>query len=122
MAKKKVNKENSVDGAVEISQKAAKATLNSTVELVEVTEDYVQNVYRAGYDANVDALKVAKGSWDAATEIRQDWVKLFHETGESVIDATAKMEVPSQKDVYKFGENMFSTVTDTFGRVIPQSK
>lgn len=122
MAKKKINKNNTMDEAVEISQKTAKATLNSTVELVEVTEDYIQNVYKAGYDANVDALKVAKGYWDSATEIRQDWVKLFHETGEDVIDATAKMEVPSQKDIYKFGENVFSTVTDTVGRVIPQVK
>ena len=122
MAKAKKNIETGMETAVNLSEKTAKTTLNSTVQLVEVTEDYIQNVYKAGYDANVDALKVAKGYWDAATEIRKDWVKLAHETGESVIDATANFELPTQKDVTKFGESVYTTVTDTVGRFIPQVK
>ena len=50
-------------------------------------------MYKAGYDANVDALKVAKSYWDATSEIRQEWIKLFRSTGERFINAAANMEL-----------------------------
>ena len=79
-----------------------------------MTENYVQGIYKVGYDTNVEGLKVAKNYWDATTKIRQDWVKLFAATGENLIDATAKMELPLQKEVTDFGKGVIKNVEKTF--------
>src|SRR4051812_26069789 len=98
MTKKAMTSE-AIDKTVELTQKTANLTLKTTVQAAEVTEGYVQGMYKAGYDANVDALKVAKGYWDATTQIRQDWIKLFASTGEAFINSAAKLELPLQKEV-----------------------
>jgi hypothetical protein len=120
MAKQKAKINSTIDKTVEISQKTALVTLKSAVQTAEASENYIQGVYKAGYDANVDALKVAKGYWDATTEIRKDWVELFSETGEAVIDATAKMEVPTPKDAMDFGTGIFDNISKTFQGFIPK--
>ena len=71
-----------IDNAMNLTEKTASVTLQSVVKSAEVAEGYVQGMYKAGYDANVDALKVAKNYWDATSEIRQDWIKLFATAGE----------------------------------------
>ena len=120
MAKAKTT--NTIDKAVELTQDTAKMTLKGAVDTVELTEDYVQGLYKVGYDTNVDALKVAKNYWDSATEIRQDWVKLFATTGENFIDATAKMEVPTVNDVTDFGKGVYNNVSKTVENVMPKAK
>ncbi len=122
MAKQKKKAEVKMNKAVELTQNGAKAALKGAVGTVEVSENYLQGVYNAGYEANVGALKVAKGYWDATTEIRKDWVKLFEETGEAAIDAAGTMQVPYQKEVMDFSKGMFKTVGETFGNFMPQTK
>ena len=121
MTKKAVSNE-AVDTAVELTQKTANLTLKSAVQAAEVTEGYVQGVYKAGYDANVDALKVAKGYWDATSQIRQDWLKLFASTGEAFINSAAKMELPLQKEVAEFGKNVLANVEKTVENLTANAK
>lgn len=111
MAKTKQNE--TMDKAIELTQDAAQATLDVTVRSAEVTEDYVQGMYKVGYDTNVEAMKVAKSYWDTTSKIRQDWVKLFAETGKSLINATANMELPLQKEVMDISKNVVNNVQDT---------
>ena len=120
MAKQKAKINSAIDKTVEISQKTALVTLKSAVQTAEASENYIQGIYKAGYDANVDALKVAKGYWDATTELRKDWVDLFSETGEAVIDATAKMEIPTSKDAMDFGSGIFDNISKTVQGFIPK--
>ncbi len=121
MTKKMINNE-AIDTAMELTQKTAIVTLKSAVQAVEATEGYVQGLYKAGYDANYDALKVAKGYWDATTQIRQDWIKLFASTGEAFINSAAKMELPLQKEVTDMGKSVLTNVEKMVGNVTAQAK
>jgi hypothetical protein len=121
MTKKAITNE-TIETAMELTQKTANLTLKTAVQAAEVSEGYVQGMYKAGYDANVDALKVAKGYWDAASQIRQDWLKLFASTGEAFINSAVKMELPIQKEVVEFGKNVFSNVEKTIENVTPNAK
>ncbi len=119
-AKAKANK--TTNTAMELTTNTAKATLKAGVKTAELTENYIQGVYNAGYDANYDALKVAKNYWDATTEIRKDWLKLIAKTGENFIDASAKMEVPSVKDITEFGKDVYSNAAKTVSNITAQAK
>ena len=121
MTKKAISNE-AIDTAIELTQKTANVTLKSAVQAAEATEGYVQGMYKAGYDANVDALKVAKGYWDATTQIRQDWLKLFASTGEAFINSAAKMELPLQKEVMDFGKSVLANVEKTVENMTAQAK
>ena len=121
MTKKAITNE-TIDKAVELTQKTANLTLKTAVQTAEATESYVQGMYKAGYDANVDALKVAKGYWDAASQIRQDWIKLFASTGEAFINSAAKMELPLQKEVAEFGKNVLANVEKTVENLTANAK
>ena len=121
MTKKAISNE-AIDTAVELTQKTANLTLKSAVQAAEVTEGYVQGMYKAGYEANTDALKVAKGYWDATSQIRQDWLKLFASTGEAFINSAAKMELPLQKEVVEFSKNVLSNVEKTVENMTSQAK
>jgi len=121
MTKKAISNE-AIDTAVELTQKTANQTLKTAVQAAEVTEGYVQGMYKAGYDANADALKVAKGYWDATTQIRQDWLKLFASTGEAFINSAAKMELPLQKEVMDLGKSVLANVEKTVENMTAQAK
>jgi hypothetical protein len=121
MTKKAITNE-TIETAMELTQKTANLTLKTAVQTAEVTEGYVQGMYKAGYDANVDALKVAKGYWDATSQIRQDWLKLFASAGESFINSAAKMELPLQKEVVEFGKNVVSNVEKTVENMTATAK
>lgn len=118
---KKINNE-AIDTAIELTQKTASVTLKGAVQAAEVTEGYVQGIYIAGYNANVEALKVAKTYWDAATEIRQDWLSLFAATGENFIKAAGNMELPLQKEAVEFGKNVYANVEKSFENLNKQAK
>lgn len=120
MAKAKTNE--TIDKAIELTQDTAKATLSVTVKSAELTEEYVQGLYKAGYETNVEALKVAKNYWDTTSKIRQDWIKLFAGVGENLIDATANMELPLQKEVMDIGKNVVNNVQDTFENLTSKAK
>jgi hypothetical protein len=119
---KKSNVNEVIETAVELTQKTAQTTLKGAVQTAELTEGYIQGMYKVGYDTNVEALKVAKNYWDAATEIRQDWLKLFAKTGENFINATANMELPLQKEVSEFGKGIINNVQETVENLSAKTK
>ncbi len=119
---KKSQLSETIDKATDLTERSAKATLDATVKTMEVTEDYVEGMYKVGYDTNVEALKVAKNYWDTAAEIRQDWIKLFSKAGESLITATANMELPLQKEVVNLGKNILSNVGETVENVADKAQ
>ena len=120
MAKAKTTEK--MDKAVELAQDGAKATLDAGVKSAEVAEDFTQDVYKAGYDANVEALKVAKNYWDTPTKIRQDWLKLFAQTSENLIDATAKMELPLQKEMSEMAKGVINNIEKTVEEAADRAK
>jgi hypothetical protein len=122
MSTKKSIANETIDNAVNLTEKTANVTLQTAVKSAEVAEGYVQGMYKAGYDANVDALKVAKNYWDATSEIRQDWIKLFASTGEKFIKSAANMELPMQKEVADFGKNVVANVEQTIENLGKQAK
>ena len=121
MTKKAITNE-TIDTAMELTQKTANLTLKTAVQAAEVTEGYVQGMYKAGYEANVDALKVAKGYWDQTSQIRQDWLKLFSTAGEAFINSAVKMELPVQREVVEFGKNVLSNVEKTVENMTANAK
>jgi hypothetical protein len=122
MSTKKSNVNETIDTAVNLTEKSANVALQTVVKSAEVAEGYVQGMYKAGYDANVDALKVAKNYWDAASEIRQDWIKLFASTGEKFIKAAANMELPLQKEISDVAKNVIGNVEETVQNIGKQAK
>lgn len=121
-----MNKKNtmneSFESAVELTQKSANVALKSAVQTAEVAENYAQGLYKAGYNANIDALRVAEGYWAAASQIRQDWIKLFAATGEAFINSAAKMELPIQKEVTEIGKTVVANVEKTLESLTAQTK
>ncbi|MFV0388465.1 MAG: hypothetical protein ACK5NT_06905 [Pyrinomonadaceae bacterium] len=111
-----------VHSAGYLTKRTAKTTLHVAVSTAELAENYVQGLYNAGYEANYEGLKIAKGYWDATSEIRQDWIKLFARKGEELIDATAKLNFPGIGDVSKFGKEMISTVTKSVDNLSKTAK
>ncbi|MEZ5306164.1 MAG: hypothetical protein R2684_03345 [Pyrinomonadaceae bacterium] len=122
MTKKNNVFEKNMNKSVELTQTGAKALLKGAVGTIEVTESYIQGVYNAGYQANVDALGVAKGYWDAMTELRKDWLVLASETGEQLIDAAGTFEVPYQKEAMDLGKNAFDFMFKAVDGFMPKAK
>ena len=121
MTKKNITEE-TFETAVELTHKSANVALKGAVQTAEVAEGYVQGLYRAGYETNVEALKIAKNYWDATSQIRHDWIKLFAATGEAFISSAAKMELPLQKEVAEFGKSVVANVEKTVGNMTAQAK
>ena len=69
-----------------------------------------------------DFSKSQKNYWDAASEIRQDWMKLFTETGENLIATASNMELPFQKQVTEMGKNVINNVEKTVENFTAQAK
>lgn len=122
MSTKKSLVNDTIDNAMDLTEKSATVALQTAVKTAEVTEGLVQGVYVAGYNANVDALKVAKNYWDATSEIRQDWLKLFASTGEKFIKAAANMELPLQKQISDAAKNVIGNVEETVQNIGKQAK
>ena len=118
---KKINNE-VIDTAIELTEKTASLTLKGAVQTAELTNSYVEGMYAAGYNANVEALKVAKNYWDATSQIRQDWIQLFATTGENFIKAAGNLELPLQKEVVELGKNFYANVEKSVENVNKQAK
>lgn len=121
MTKKSMTNE-TMENVMNLTEKSANVALKSAVQTAEVTEGFVQGIYKAGYDTNVEVLKLAKNYWDATSEIRQDWIKLFAATGESFINAASNMELPFQKEVSEVVKNVANNVEKTVGNLTAQAK
>ncbi len=111
-----------IDNAMNLTEKTANVTLQGAVQTAEVAEGYVQGMYKAGYDANYGALKVVKNYWDATSEIRMDWIKLFATVGEKFIKAAGNMELPLQKEVADLGKSVVRNVEQTVENLNKQAK
>ena len=122
MSTKKSIANETIDNAVNLTEKSATVALQTAVKTAEVTESLVQGIYVASYNANVDALKVAKNYWDATSEIRQDWINLFAKTGEKFIKAAANMELPLQKEINDVAKNVIGNVEQTVENLSKQAK
>ncbi len=123
MTKKATNQvQEGLNTAMELSQKTANTMLKSAVQTAEITDHYVQGLYKVAYDTNIDALKVAKNYWDAMTELRQDWLKLFSQTGEKAIAAVGDIELPYQKQATDFVGNMVESAQKTFDNLTAPAK
>jgi len=98
-----------VNSVIGLSQKTASVALKSAVQTTQVAEGYIQGLYKVGYDTQLAGMEVAKGYWDGMSQIRQEWIKLFAETGEKAIASTSDIELPFQKEVTEFGKNVFES-------------
>lgn len=117
---KKTNE--TIDNAMELTHKTANVALKGAVQTAEVTEGFVQGMYHAGYEANVDALKVAKNYWDTTSQLRQDWIKLFASAGDAFISAAANSQLPMQKEIAEFGKNVVDTAEKSFDTLNNKAK
>jgi hypothetical protein len=118
-SKKEFNK------VVDLTQDTAKATVDTSIEVVKLAENSLQGLYKVGYDMNEAGLNVAKGYWDALSTIRNEWINLLSETGEKAVDSIgtlSKMEIPFQKEVTEIGENIFTQGGKVFGFATEQVK
>ncbi len=118
---KKINNE-AIDTAIELTEKTARLTLKGAVQTVELTNSYAEGIYVAGYNANVEVLKVAKNYWDATSQIRQDWIQLFAATGENFIKAAGGLELPLQKEIVELGKNLYANVEHSVENLNKQAK
>lgn len=116
---------NEINKVVELTQDTAKATLNTSVEVVKLAENSIQGLYKVGYDLNASGLNVAKGYWDALSTIRNEWINLFAQTGEKAVDTIgtlSSLEVPFQKEVTEFGGNILAQGEKVFNMATEQVK
>lgn len=114
-----------ISKVVDLTQDTAKATLDATVGTAKLAEESIQGLYKVGYDMNASGLKVAKGYWDALSTIRNEWINLFQQTGDKAVDSigTLKtMEIPFQKEMTDFSENMMAQGEKVFNMAANQVK
>jgi hypothetical protein len=107
--KKEMNK------VVELTQDTAKATVDTSIEVVKLAENSLQGLYKVGYDMNEAGLNVAKGYWDALSAIRNEWISLAQQTGDKAVDSIgtlSNLEIPFQKEITEIGEKVFGFATE----------
>ncbi len=107
--KKEMNK------VVELTQDTAKATVDTSIEVVKLAENSLQGLYKVGYDMNEAGLSVAKGYWDALSAIRNEWISLAQQTGDKAVDSIgtlSSLEIPFQKEITEIGEKVFGFASE----------
>jgi hypothetical protein len=120
-----MKKTNEINKAVELTQDTARATVNTSVEVVKLAENSIQGLYKVGYDMNAAGLNVAKGYWDALSSIRNEWINLFQQTGEKAVDSIGmlnNLEIPFQKEVSEFGAGVYAQGEKVFNMAADQVK
>ena len=111
---KQTKNEKTVNTIVGLAQETALMTLNTAVKTEQVAEDYVQGLYKVGYDANVAGLQVVKAYWDSLTQIRQEWVKQGATLAENAINTPLPFALPTlpalpfQKEVMGFSQDVMT--------------
>jgi hypothetical protein len=115
---KKTNPETTINNVLEVAQDTAMMTLKTAVKTEQVVEDYVQGLYKVGYDANVAGLQVVKAYWDSLTQIRQDWVKQGADLAEAAVKAMPTNFVmptlPMQKEAMDFGQDIMTRAQNAY--------
>lgn len=111
--------------AVDLTQDTAQATVNTSIEVVKLAENSLQGLYKVGYDMNEAGLSVAKGYWDALSTIRNEWISLAQQTGDKAVESIgvlSSLEIPFQKEVVEFSENILTQGGKIFGMATDQVK
>jgi hypothetical protein len=120
-----MKKANEMNKVVELTQDTAKATVNTSIEVAKLAENSLQGLYKVGYDMNEAGLTVAKGYWDALSAIRNEWISLAQQTGEKAVDSIgtlSSLEIPFQKEISEFGNNIFAQGEKVFNMAADQVK
>jgi hypothetical protein len=110
-----MKKTNEINKVVELTQDTAKATVDTSIEVVKLAENSLQGLYKVGYDMNEAGLNVAKGYWDALSAIRNEWISLAQQTGDKAVDSIGtlnNLEIPFQKEITEIGEKVFGFATE----------
>lgn len=115
---KQTKPETNINNVLEVAQDTAMMTLKTAVKTEQVVEDYVQGLYKVGYDANVAGLQVVKAYWDSLTQIRMDWVKQGADLAETAINAAptqfALPTLPFQKEAMQFGQDVMTRTQNAY--------
>jgi hypothetical protein len=126
-ATKKVTEQatENINTVVDLTQDTARATVNTSIEVVKLAENSLQGLYKVGYDLNEAGLEVAKGYWDALSTIRNEWIDLLSQTGEKAVDSIGtlkNLEIPFQKEVIEFSDSILAQGGKVFNMATEQVK
>lgn len=75
-----------VNSAIELSQKTANVMFESTVKTAELANGYVRNMMQVGLDAQESGVNVARNYFESLNKINRQWLSLFANTGERTIN------------------------------------
>ena len=76
----------SVNSAIELSQKTVNTMFESTVKTAEMANGYMQNMVQVGLDAQESGVNVARNYFDSMSKLNRQWINLFSTTGERTIN------------------------------------
>lgn len=76
----------SVNSAIELSQKTANVVFESTVKTAELANGYMRNMMQVGLDAQESGVNVARNYFESINKINRQWISLFSNTGERTIN------------------------------------
>ena len=79
-----------MNSAVELSQKTANVMFESTVKTAEVANGLVQNMVQVGLDAQESGVNVARNYFESINKINRQWINLFSNTGERAISTAGE--------------------------------
>lgn len=79
-ATKKVTEETieNFNNAVELSQKTADMFLASSVQSMEISNNYFQNVVKAGLDAHIAGINITRSYFEGLAEVQKSWNMTLH--------------------------------------------
>ncbi len=77
----------SVNSAIELSQKTANVMFESTVKTAEIANGYMQNMVQVGFDMQESGVNVARNYFDNMSKLNRQWINLFSGTGERTINS-----------------------------------
>lgn len=76
-----------VNSAIELSQKTMNTVFGSTVKTAEAANGYMQNLVQVGLDAQETGVNVARNYFDNMAKLNRQWINLFAATGERTINS-----------------------------------
>lgn len=79
-----------VNSAIELSQKTANVVLDGAVKTAELTDSYFRNLIQVGLNAQETGVNVAKSYFDGMAKINRGWINLFAATGEKTIKSAGE--------------------------------
>lgn len=79
-----------MNSAIELSQKTANVVFDSSVKTAELANGYVQNMMQVGLDAQQNGVNVARNYFESINKINRQWINLFSNTGERTISTAGE--------------------------------